>query len=263
MKKTSTAKYFAGAIALSMVSGLLAVSTARADQNKFWPKKDRWCSAFRQAARHPGTWAPAAGAVVVAVADLDQDISDWATGHTPIFGSVETATSRSDDLRTMTHIGMVATLFVVERGERPVGEWIGRFLVQHGAAVVTTSLTAGLKSVSGRTRPDGSDSESLPSGHSSRVFSYAASGWRNLGDSDLSPGWRRGLGIGITSLAAATAWARVEAGKHYPSDVLTGVALGNFITRVVNDAFLDHPNQVNVQASLGSDHYYLAVGWTW
>ena len=39
-------------------------------------------------------------------------------------------------------------------------------------------------------------------------------------------------------LTAGTAWARVEAGEHYPSDVLVGVALGNFMGAFFTEAFL-------------------------
>ena len=38
--------------------------------------------------------------------------------------------------------------------------------------------------------------------------------------------------------ASGVAWARVEAGRHFPSDVLAGAALGNFITTFILDAFL-------------------------
>ena len=44
--------------------------------------------------------------------------------------------------------------------------------------------------------------------------------------------------VGVMTLAAGTAWARVEAKKHFPSDVLAGAALGNFIASFVHDAFL-------------------------
>jgi hypothetical protein len=33
-------------------------------------------------------------------------------------------------------------------------------------------------------------------------------------------------------------WARLEGNYHYPSDVLLGAALGNFIGRFLNDAFI-------------------------
>src|SRR3712207_6204317 len=41
------------------------------------------------------TLLPAVGAVVCAAGGFDDDIADWATRHTPIFGSVEGAQSAS------------------------------------------------------------------------------------------------------------------------------------------------------------------------
>ena len=40
------------------------------------------------------------------------------------------------------------------------------------------------------------------------------------------------------TLAAATAWARVEAVKHYPADVLAGAAPGHFLTTVIHDSMM-------------------------
>ncbi|NQZ56936.1 MAG: phosphatase PAP2 family protein, partial [Lentisphaeraceae bacterium] len=42
-------------------------------------------------------------------------------------------------------------------------------------------------------------------------------------------------------LASGTAWARVESGKHYPSDVLAGAALGRVISIFVHDVLMDLP----------------------
>lgn len=47
-----------------------------------------------------------------------------------------------------------------------------------------------------------------------------------------------GLKTRVGTLAVGTAWARVEADVHYPSDVLTGLALGHFIAAFFNEAFL-------------------------
>jgi membrane-associated phospholipid phosphatase len=53
------------------------------------------------------------------------------------------------------------------------------------------------------------------------------------------PGWtRRSLQAGLYGVAAATGWARVEAGVHYPTDVLVGYAIGQFIARFGYHAFL-------------------------
>ena len=42
-------------------------------------------------------------------------------------------------------------------------------------------------------------------------------------------------------LATSVSWARVEAGKHFPSDVLAGAALGHFLSAFIHDAFMGLP----------------------
>jgi membrane-associated phospholipid phosphatase len=61
---------------------------------------------------------------------------------------------------------------------------------------------------------------------------------RNLSSIDVSPAMRTALQIGAGTMTAGTAWARVEAGRHYPSDVLVGIALGNFMGAFFTEAFL-------------------------
>jgi membrane-associated phospholipid phosphatase len=51
-------------------------------------------------------------------------------------------------------------------------------------------------------------------------------------------------------IAAGTSWARVEGGKHYPSDVLFGAALGNFVAIFVHDAFLPADSKTRFNATL-------------
>jgi len=57
-------------------------------------------------------------------------------------------------------------------------------------------------------------------------------------DGDWFAAKARGVAIGAGAIAAGTAWARVEAGAHCPSDVLAGVALGNFMGAFFTQAFL-------------------------
>jgi hypothetical protein len=44
-------------------------------------------------------------------------------------------------------------------------------------------------------------------------------------------------------MGTGVAWARVEAGAHFPSDVLAGAALGNFLSAVVHDSFMNLPRE--------------------
>jgi membrane-associated phospholipid phosphatase len=114
--------------------------------------------------------------------------------------------------------------------------------VELGAIAATEILTGGLKDGSNRERPDGSDNESFPSGHTSLAFAFATLANRNLESLDFLEGVRTPLQIGNAVLASGVGWARVEARKHHPSDVLFGAALGHFVTAFLHDAFLNLPD---------------------
>ena len=57
--------------------------------------------------------------------------------------------------------------------------------------------------------------------------------------------------VGLYGLAGTTAWARIEAEKHFPSDVLAGAALGNFFARFFYGAFVGFSSEppLTVEAS--------------
>jgi membrane-associated phospholipid phosphatase len=65
----------------------------------------------------------------------------------------------------------------------------------------------------------------------------------------------------LASMVAATAWGRIEGKKHYPSDVLAGAALGNFIgnfvTGLYNEKIPDKTSTINMQIS--PDDYQIFV----
>ena len=62
------------------------------------------------------TLLPAAGAIMFAASDLDQEVSNWATDHTPLFGSQETAREVSDYLRGALWAEVFATLIATPSG---------------------------------------------------------------------------------------------------------------------------------------------------
>jgi membrane-associated phospholipid phosphatase len=223
------------------------------EHHRFWPKKQAWRDAALGAARDPGTWAPAGMAGVIAVGGWDQEISDWAVANTPIFGSVESAGRWTEILHAAAGVGMIATALSVDPGEdedpwRLRWETLG---VEGAAAVTAASLAEVIKGAAGRERPDGSSDQSFPSGHASAAFAYAAACRRNLQATELDRGWRIGLTAGFETLAVGTGWARIEAQKHYPTDVLVGAALGNYIALFFHDAFLG--SSANVSVSVDAD----------
>lgn len=73
-----------------------------------------------------------------------------------------------------------------------------------------------------RTRPNGSD-YSFPSGHTSASFSSAGYICQRYG-------YNRGRAAYLA--AAFVGWTRIQAYKHYTTDVLAGAALGSFSSYV-------------------------------
>jgi hypothetical protein len=84
-----------------------------------------------------------------------------------------------------------------------------------GTSAIVTEV---LKSATHRKRPGSSSSHaSFPSGHASAGFAAATLIERNSG---------LGFGLPAYGLAALAAFSRVESGRHFPSDVLAGAAIG-------------------------------------
>jgi hypothetical protein len=65
-------------------------------QNAHFPTWEKLKSSAWNAARDPHTWVPLAGAAVMSLGDLDEDLSDWALREQPIFGSESSADDASD-----------------------------------------------------------------------------------------------------------------------------------------------------------------------
>lgn len=193
------------------------------------------------AARDPLTWGPLAGAAVFAATHLDREVSDWATDHRPLFGSRHNASDWSDTLSDATALTYVGTGLALPSGA-DAGTWMvnkGKgFAVGASAYLLTGGVTSALKGVSGRARPHGRGDDSFPSGHASQAGVSATLAALNTDLFRLRPGTRLGLKAGYYTLAAGTGWARIEAGQHFPSDVLAGFALGHFFANFVNSAFL-------------------------
>jgi membrane-associated phospholipid phosphatase len=109
------------------------------------------------------------------------------------------------------------------------GDWHGDV-----EAVESMGLAGGttfaLKELIHERRPDGSDNNSFPSGHTSISFAAAASLEKRYG-------WHAGLPAFL--VASFVGVARVEASKHYVHDVLAGAAIGTLsgalLTSRIND----------------------------
>jgi hypothetical protein len=221
--------------------GTLPSGRGWGEQATISPGWARIREAATDAARDPWVWAPLTAAALLQIDDLDRRTSDWAREHTPVFGSQKSAEDWSDDLRSASVALQVATLLATPSGDEP-GEWLINkakgAAVEVAAVAVSTATTATLKDATDRERPNGADRESFPSGHASAAAVHGELAKRNLESIDMAPAARCASDIGIDIVIAGTAWARVEAGWHYPSDTLAGVALGTFLGSFVTHAFL-------------------------
>lgn len=225
-----------GTVSMGRVGGRVWGGDAR-----LLPGWDRVKGAATKAALSPETWVPAAGALVFQAAGWDDDVSEWASEHTPVFGSRDGASAASGYLMGTAAAAYVATALAAPGGDTAseVAANKARGLATGGAAAVTDfGLTQILKDLTNRSRPDGSDGRSFPSGHASVTATFETLASRNLDYLSLSKGDRTLLRVGLASVTVGTAWARVEAGRHFPSDVLAGIALGHFLGAFFNDAFL-------------------------
>ncbi|HPF71758.1 MAG TPA: phosphatase PAP2 family protein [Candidatus Krumholzibacteria bacterium] len=75
-------------------------------------------------------------------------------------------------------------------------------------------------------RRSGTAHRSFPSGHTAQAFAGAvffAGTYARLHPGASSRGW---VWAGCLGAAATTGWLRVEAGRHFPTDVLAGAVLG-------------------------------------
>jgi hypothetical protein len=91
-----------------------------------------------------------------------------------------------------------------------------------------------LATVVGRERPNGEDNMSFPSGHTSWAFAATTLIARELHDpSDDSFHFVDAL---LYLPAAFAGWERIDADKHWTSDVVVGAFLGVFMTNWIWDA---------------------------
>jgi hypothetical protein len=197
------------------------------------------------------TWVPAAGALAFRADHADNNVSEWAAKHTPVFGSQHNADQVSTALLDVSGAAWVAS-GMVEPSGNSTGDWLEAkakgFGIEGGAGVVALGTVEVLKTTVQRTRPDGSDNQSFPSAHSAGAAFFSTVASHNIEALSWSQGATTAAQIGLGSLTAATAWARVEANQHYPSDVLAGIAIGHFFGVFLTEAFLglDNPRHVSV-----------------
>lgn len=219
-------------------------------QDAFFPVDgDRVSRAAHDAFFNSNTLVPLSSALVFSMDDFDERASDWAVKHNPVFGSEDEARDASSYLRAALRVEAVVTALATPGGDIPEQWMVSKAKglgVELAAIGATSSVTDWIKDADDRTRPDDSSDKSFPSGHASGAFSYMVLANRNIDSIDMPEALKPPLKITNYLLASGVAWARVEGRRHYPSDVLAAAALGHFLTAFIHDAFMNLPENGNV-----------------
>jgi len=121
--------------------------------------------------------------------------------------------------------------------DSPDTEEAGQMLTE--GLLITYGFTGLLKLGTGRLRPDGSNNRSFPSGHAAGTACVAVIVWDR---------WGPEAGIPAALIAGFTALSRVTLGKHYPSDVIAGAAIGASTGLAVAGAHSDRDGDTVVPA---------------
>ncbi len=228
------------------------------------PSGERLRSAAIDSAKSPRVWLPLAGAAVFQIDGWDRKVSNHARDSTPIFGSQRAAEDWSNRLRTASSVAYFASVIATPDPDE-TGPWLRDkaqgLVVGLGAIAVSGLATSTLKSATARTRPNGEGTNSFPSGHVSHSAVLTGLARDNLEYIDMSSGARRALDVGLDALTIGTAWARIEAGAHFPSDTLFSMALGNFVSGFFDRAFLDADSGHRSHVALTTVPHGLALEW--
>ena len=253
---------------LTMLTGCGTLANGRGwgQDATLFPGWDRVGRAALHAALEPETWVPVAGAAIFQIGSLDKNLANWAAKRTPIFQSQNNADTASEALQATSEAACVITTLATPSGEQS-GDWVSAkakgITVGLAAVALTEGTTDLLKYTTNRTRPDHSGHDSFPSGHASRTTVCNTLSSRNLQYLDMPEGARTGLKAGFLALSLTTGWARLESKKHYPSDVLAGMAIGHFFGAFIYDAFLglDSPKNFFVAVEPSKKDIYCSLHW--
>lgn len=110
------------------------------------------------------------------------------------------------------------------------------------AQILSQTVVQAAKFATNRARPDGSNSHSLPSGHSASAFATATVIQRHFG-------WK--AGVPAYALAGYIGASRMAANRHYLSDIILGAGIGIAAARTVTIDIGDHDFAVGVSPTPG------------
>lgn len=250
---------------------LCLLGTGCASHHKHWGSETSilpgW-HAVGQAAKNaisdPQTWVPLIGAGAILTLNADEKITEWAVEKDLMFVSNRAANDASDDWLDVSQALVYATALATPSGEEPE-EWLlnkskglaATYFISQSAFTISSNA----KKPFDRERPDKSNNESFPSSHALRSSMWTAMAARNVDAIGLNNSSKLLLKGSLYTLSGMTAWARIEANKHHPSDVLVGYSVGRFFGIFLNDAFITpaNKNRMRIRAYANEEAWRLGV----
>jgi hypothetical protein len=141
----------------------------------------------------PLVWLPCVTALSLKYRDFDGRISHYASEHNPIFSSQDNTANASNVLLGVAIASYTASFLATPSGNDKQ-DWLTnklKGLSVDGVAIGGTCLiTSSLKSETHRLRPDGSNYNSMPSGHASGAAVCTRLASLNLESMDISDSTR-------------------------------------------------------------------------
>ncbi|MCB1616549.1 MAG: phosphatidic acid phosphatase [Pseudomonadales bacterium] len=208
----------------------------------------------RRAALAPETWGPAGAAALVAAGGWDDKIQASASKHRWLMSGDTSPEELSNDLKeAVTPIYLLSMVLATPPAAENADalEWkaenVALLAVNREGS---DSLANLLKKKSGRDRPDGEPDDAMPSKHVMYTSVHTSFARRNLDYVDMDPNWRTAAKTGLYLLDGMEALSRVEADKHYPADVLMGMAVGNFLANFSFNLLLEEKNEQAVKLAI-------------
>ena len=184
-------------------------------------------------------------AATLVILPFDDRISEYFQGSASDLGDKGDVIGRPLVVGAATGILILATPFTGNERYRAFAFSLGQ------AWILNNALAEAIKAGVSRTRPDGSDTHSFPSGHTSNSFAWATVAAHYYGKA-----------VGIPSYVVATlvGLSRVERGGHFPSDVVFGATIGilSGLTAVRGSAHFGERRRWTLFPMVGPD--YLGIG---
>jgi hypothetical protein len=174
-----------------------------------------------------------------------------------LFESTQGALDASEDFRRLAEAAQLSTALPAPAPES-VGGWTATKVKLVGSEWLATEVTGEfatrLKDYTQRERPNGEDDLSCPSYDATSAAIRTHLTNLNIEYLPVEDDSKTLLSLASSGIGALASWSRVEAGKHYPSDVLLGWAPGNFFGYPATDLIApDRQQQFQVRPQIFDD----------